>query len=86
MSLSEFDAETKREVMREEFGCEDCGDEVAGRRLRCKHCGLLLCRWCAWHTHGIPVCPPSGTVSTNCEIRVARERMNKRYADIEEGA
>jgi hypothetical protein len=33
--------------------CEDCGDVAAHRRIRCKHCGLLLCRWCFGHTHGI---------------------------------
>lgn len=38
--------------------CEDCEDEVKGRRLRCYHCGLLVCGWCWGHVHG---CGPSHT-------------------------
>lgn len=30
---------------------EDCG-EVASRRIRCFHCGLLVCPWCWHHLHG----------------------------------
>jgi hypothetical protein len=33
--------------------CEDCGDVATHRRIRCKHCGLLLCRWCFGYTDGI---------------------------------
>lgn len=33
--------------------CEDCGDEVPSRRLRCKDCGKLVCNWCAGHVHRI---------------------------------
>jgi hypothetical protein len=31
--------------------CEDCGDEMLTRRLRCKDCGKLVCNWCAGHVH-----------------------------------
>jgi formylmethanofuran dehydrogenase subunit E len=31
--------------------CEDCGEEVPGRRLRCKDCNKLVCNWCAGHVH-----------------------------------
>jgi formylmethanofuran dehydrogenase subunit E len=31
--------------------CEDCGEVVPGRRLRCKDCGKLVCNWCAGHVH-----------------------------------
>jgi RNA polymerase-binding transcription factor DksA len=28
---------------RDDGTCQDCGDEVETRRLRCKDCGLLVC-------------------------------------------
>lgn len=37
--------------------CEDCGNEQK-RRVRCYHCGLLICSWC-WHY--IHCCEPSHT-------------------------
>jgi hypothetical protein len=37
--------------------CEDCGEEQA-RRVRCFHCGLLICSWCWSHVH---CCEPSHT-------------------------
>lgn len=33
--------------------CEDCGDEVEGRRVRCPNCGQLLCSWCYHHSHKV---------------------------------
>jgi hypothetical protein len=30
---------------------EDCGEE-SSRRVRCFHCGLLVCGWCWHHVHG----------------------------------
>lgn len=33
--------------------CEDC-DGTCQRRTRCKRCGLLVCRWCYHHIHGMP--------------------------------
>ena len=33
--------------------CEDCGDEVEGRRVRCPNCGQLLCSWCFHHSHKV---------------------------------
>src|SRR4051812_12946255 len=32
--------------------CEDCGDECR-RRTRCPACGILVCRWCYHHIHGM---------------------------------
>ncbi len=33
--------------------CEDCEEAIPdeNRRKRCKHCGLLICPWCAHHVH-----------------------------------
>jgi hypothetical protein len=33
--------------------CQDCGDAVPTRRIRCRHCGLLVCGWCYNHVHGM---------------------------------
>jgi hypothetical protein len=33
--------------------CEDYEEVVTHRRIRCKHCRLLICRWCYGHTHGL---------------------------------
>ena len=33
--------------------CEDCGDDVEGRRVRCPKCGVLLCSWCYHHSHKV---------------------------------
>lgn len=35
--------------------CQDCGDDIIAnmRRIRCQHCGLLCCRWCFYHHHGL---------------------------------
>ena len=41
--------------------CEDCGDERR-RRIRCYHCGLLVCPWCWRHSHR---CEP-GHSPKNC--------------------
>ena len=30
--------------------CEDC-EEMVTRRIRCAHCGLLVCAWCIHHVH-----------------------------------
>lgn len=38
--------------------CEDCEDDVNGRRIRCHHCKLLVCSWCWHHVHQ---CEPSHT-------------------------
>ena len=37
--------------------CEDCGDLIPGghRRIRCKHCKMLICGWCNNHIHGLVV-------------------------------
>ena len=43
-----------------EHDCEDCGDVAEGRRLRCFHCGLLVCGWCWHHVHR---CEPGHTRS-----------------------
>jgi hypothetical protein len=39
--------------------CEECEDDVR-RRVRCFHCGLLVCPYCWHHIHG---CGPSHTRS-----------------------
>jgi hypothetical protein len=31
--------------------CEDCGDPVIRRRLRCPACRMLVCGWCFGHVH-----------------------------------
>jgi len=31
--------------------CEDCGEEVKGRRFRCRDCKKLVCSWCSGHAH-----------------------------------
>lgn len=31
--------------------CQDCEDPIFSRRMRCKRCGLLVCRWCYHHVH-----------------------------------
>lgn len=31
--------------------CEDCGEECAYRRYRCKDCQMLVCGWCMGHVH-----------------------------------
>lgn len=41
--------------------CEDCGEKVR-RRIRCFHCGLLVCSWCWGHVHR---CEP-GHKKENC--------------------
>lgn len=41
--------------------CEDCGD-IVKRRIRCYHCGLLVCGWCWNHVHR---CEP-GHKKENC--------------------
>ena len=36
--------------------CDDCHDELEDkeRRVRCKRCGWLVCRWCYHHVHSLP--------------------------------
>lgn len=35
--------------------CEDCGDDVAKRRIRCPKCKLLVCIWCFHHVHKLAI-------------------------------
>lgn len=35
--------------------CEDCGEEVPYRRLRCRRCRLLVCSWCYGHIHALEI-------------------------------
>lgn len=43
-------AARKKKTKRE---CEDCEETMRPneRRIRCQTCGLLICGWCAHHTH-----------------------------------
>lgn len=37
------------------LACEDFGEsiDIGRRRIRCKHCGKLVCGWCYNHVHGL---------------------------------
>lgn len=41
----------KKEILSRERFCEDCGDQMTGRRFRCLNCRLLVCAWCIGHVH-----------------------------------
>lgn len=45
--------------------CEDCGDAVTKRRIRCPKCKQLICTWCYYHVHKLAI-----TVSTEDMQRV----------------
>jgi len=44
--------------------CEDCGDEMLTRRIRCPHCGQLVCGWCYNHVHGLQIVKDSNADCT----------------------
>ena len=46
MTFSHGDSEVPSER-----ACEDCGDDTQKRRMRCKVCDKLVCRWCYHHVH-----------------------------------
>lgn len=54
--------------------CEDCGDSCR-RRIRCFHCGLLVCSWCWHHVHR---CEPNHT-RDKCFSLQSYKRYGKEY-------
>lgn len=56
--------------------CEDkdCGDESC-RRVRCYHCGLLVCGWCWHHVHG---CEP-GHKRVDCKSLKAYNKFGAEW-------
>lgn len=51
--IGDYDPSAEIDLTPPKKCCEDCGEEVAGRRTRCKNCGQLLCSWCYHHSHKV---------------------------------